>query len=91
MLCVVCRAKTARVITFEQFNQALVELAPKRFRGKDQQEALPLLYGLIAGKGPANVGVTVSGSGKSTRQCGLLPVARELPSFLCVMGFSLPL
>ncbi|CAL8332915.1 unnamed protein product [Lota lota] len=52
------KAKTARVITFEQFNQALVELAPKRFRGKDQQEALPLLYGLIAGKGPANVGVT---------------------------------
>ena len=64
----VCRAKTARIITFEQFNQALVELAPKRFRGKDQQEALPLLYGLIAGKGPANVGVTVSRSGKNTGQ-----------------------
>lgn len=52
------KAKTVRVVTFEQFNQALVELAPKRFRGKDQQEALSLIYGLIAGKGPTNVGVT---------------------------------
>ncbi|KAJ8383675.1 hypothetical protein AAFF_G00216460 [Aldrovandia affinis] len=52
------KAKTARVITFEQFNQALVELAPKRFKGKSQQEALQQLYSLIAGKDPANMGVT---------------------------------
>ncbi|XP_036380332.1 tubulin polymerization-promoting protein family member 2 [Megalops cyprinoides] len=52
------KAKTARVITFEQFCQALAELAPKRFKGKGQEEALQLLYGLIAGKEPANVGVT---------------------------------
>ena len=53
------RAKTSRVITFEQFSQALVELAPKRFKGKGQEEALQQLYGLIAGKEPANAGVTV--------------------------------
>ena len=54
------RAKTARVITFEQFKQAMTELAPKRFKGKGQEEALQLVYGLIAGKEPTNVGVTVS-------------------------------
>ncbi|XP_058495591.1 tubulin polymerization-promoting protein family member 2 [Solea solea] len=52
------KAKSARVITFEQFNQALTELAPKRFKGKSKEEALQLLYGLIVGKEPANVGVT---------------------------------
>lgn len=56
------RAKTARVITFEQFTQAMSELAPKRFKGKSQEEAVQLLYGLIAGKEPANIGVTVSPS-----------------------------
>ncbi|XP_024115727.1 tubulin polymerization-promoting protein family member 3 isoform X1 [Oryzias melastigma] len=52
------KAKSARVITFEQFNQALTELAPKRFKGKSKDEALQQLYGLLAGKEPANVGVT---------------------------------
>ncbi|XP_018607341.1 tubulin polymerization-promoting protein family member 3-like [Scleropages formosus] len=52
------KAKTARVITFEQFNQALIELAPKRFKGKAQDEALQLIYALIAGKEPANMGIT---------------------------------
>lgn len=58
--CVFHRAKSARVITFDQFNQALTELAPKRFKGKSKEEALQGIYGLIAGKEPANVGVTVS-------------------------------
>ncbi|GLD60775.1 tubulin polymerization-promoting protein family member 3-like isoform X1 [Lates japonicus] len=52
------KAKSARVITFEQFNQAMTELAPKRFKGKSKEEALQQLYGLIAGKEPSNVGVT---------------------------------
>ncbi|KAM3864975.1 tubulin polymerization-promoting protein family member 2 [Diretmus argenteus] len=52
------KAKSARVITFEQFNQALRELAPKRFKGKSQEEAMTHLHGLIAGKEPANMGVT---------------------------------
>ncbi|XP_061588321.1 tubulin polymerization-promoting protein family member 2 [Cololabis saira] len=52
------KAKSARVITFEQFNQAITELAPKRFKGKSKEEALQQIYGLIAGKEPSNVGVT---------------------------------
>ncbi|XP_023140052.1 tubulin polymerization-promoting protein family member 2 [Amphiprion ocellaris] len=52
------KAKSARVITFEQFNQALTELAPKRFKGKNKDEALQQLYGLIIGREPTNVGVT---------------------------------
>lgn len=52
------KAKTVRVITFEQFNQALIELAPKRFKGKSKEEAEQQMYGLIVGKEPANVGVT---------------------------------
>lgn len=52
------KAKAARVITFEQFKQALEELAPKRFKGKGQEEALQELHSLIAGKEPANAGVT---------------------------------
>ncbi|XP_043969798.1 tubulin polymerization-promoting protein family member 2 [Gambusia affinis] len=52
------KAKSARVITFEQFTQALTELAPKRFKGKGKEEAVQQVYGLIAGKDPANAGVT---------------------------------
>ncbi|XP_028308050.1 tubulin polymerization-promoting protein family member 2 [Gouania willdenowi] len=52
------KAKSARVITFEQFKQALTEFAPKRFKGKSKEEALQQMYSLIAGKEPANVGVT---------------------------------
>ncbi|XP_017290657.2 tubulin polymerization-promoting protein family member 2 [Kryptolebias marmoratus] len=52
------KAKSARVITFEQFNQALTELASKRFKGKSKEEALQQIYGLIVGKEPANAGVT---------------------------------
>uniref|UniRef100_A0A3Q4GF05 Tubulin polymerization-promoting protein family member 2 n=1 Tax=Neolamprologus brichardi TaxID=32507 RepID=A0A3Q4GF05_NEOBR len=52
------KAKSVRVITFEQFNQALTELAPKRFKGKNKEEALQQLYGLVVGKEPANIGVT---------------------------------
>lgn len=37
-----------------------MELAPKRFKGKSKEEAVQQLYGLIAGKEPANIGVTVS-------------------------------
>ncbi|XP_034444488.1 tubulin polymerization-promoting protein family member 2 [Hippoglossus hippoglossus] len=52
------KAKSARVITFEQFNQALTELAAKRFKGKSKEEAHQQLYGLIVGKEPTNVGIT---------------------------------
>lgn len=56
------RAKTARVITFEQFSHALAELATKRFKGKSKEEALLQIYSLLVGKEPANMGVTVSTS-----------------------------
>lgn len=65
------RAKSARVITFEQFNQALTELAAKRFKGKSQEEALQQLYGLLVGKEPANLGVTVSTSSAKTTTLSL--------------------
>ncbi|MGH0144731.1 UNVERIFIED_CONTAM: hypothetical protein FKN15_011415 [Acipenser sinensis] len=54
------KAKTARVITFEEFKKALVELGLKRFKGKSEEEAVSSIYKLIEGKEPANVGVTVS-------------------------------
>ncbi|KAG7223687.1 hypothetical protein INR49_015412 [Caranx melampygus] len=52
------KAKSVRVITFEQFTQALTELAPKRFKGISKEEALQQVYGLIVGKDPSNVGIT---------------------------------
>lgn len=54
------RAKTSRVITYEEFQKALEELAPKRFKNQSKEEALQSIYKLIEGKEPANVGVTVS-------------------------------
>lgn len=54
------RVKSARVITFEQFTQAMAELAAKRFKGQSKEESLQQLYGLIIGKEPTNVGITVS-------------------------------
>ncbi|MBN3282165.1 TPPP3 protein, partial [Polyodon spathula] len=53
------KSKSARVMNFEQFKQALKELAPKRFKGKGEEEALQETYRLIAGKEPANIGVTL--------------------------------
>ncbi|KAF7223824.1 tubulin polymerization-promoting protein family member 2 isoform X1 [Nothobranchius furzeri] len=52
------KAKSARVITFEQFIQAITELSVKRFKGKSKDEALQLIYGLIVGKEPTNAGIT---------------------------------
>ncbi|KAM8842591.1 tubulin polymerization-promoting protein family member 2 isoform 2-T3 [Synchiropus picturatus] len=54
------KEKSARVITYEQFNTAMEELSLKRFKGKNKDEAKELINGLIAGKEPANAGVTKS-------------------------------
>lgn len=54
------RGKTARVINYEEFQKALEELAPKRFKDKSKEEALESLFQLVAGKEPVNLGVTVS-------------------------------
>ena len=55
-----CRGKSARVINYEEFKKALEELAMKRFKGKSKEEAFDAICQLVAGKEPANVGVTVS-------------------------------
>ncbi|XP_032892125.1 tubulin polymerization-promoting protein family member 3-like [Amblyraja radiata] len=52
------KGKTARVITFEEFKNALAELAPKRFKGQSKEEATEAAYKLIVGKDPTNAGVT---------------------------------
>lgn len=58
LLCV--RQKTARVLTFEDFQRALEQLAPKRFKGQSEENALRSIFSLVEGKEPTNVGVTVS-------------------------------
>ncbi|KAL4613067.1 tubulin polymerization-promoting protein family member 3-like [Arapaima gigas] len=52
------KAKTARVITYEEFQKALEELAPKRFKGQSEEEALQSICRLVEGKEPANTGIT---------------------------------
>ncbi|XP_042170547.1 tubulin polymerization-promoting protein family member 3-like [Oncorhynchus tshawytscha] len=42
----------------EEFQRALEELAPKRFKGQSKEEALTSVYKLIEGKEPTNIGVT---------------------------------
>ncbi|XP_072359960.1 tubulin polymerization-promoting protein family member 3-like [Scyliorhinus torazame] len=54
------KAKAARVITFEEFKQALKELAKKRFRELGEDEALEAVNALIARKEPTLVGITKS-------------------------------
>lgn len=53
------RQKTSRVITYPEFLKALQDLAPKRFRGQSQEEALMSIYRLVEKGGPTNTGVTV--------------------------------
>uniref|UniRef100_A0A3Q0RAX2 Tubulin polymerization-promoting protein family member 3 n=1 Tax=Amphilophus citrinellus TaxID=61819 RepID=A0A3Q0RAX2_AMPCI len=52
------KQKTSRVITYEEFQKALEELAPKRFKGQSKEEALQSIYKLVEGREPTNVGVT---------------------------------
>nr|XP_043886133.1 tubulin polymerization-promoting protein family member 3-like [Solea senegalensis] len=52
------KQKTSRVITYEEFQKALQELAPKRFKGQSKEEALESIYKLVEGGGPTNMGVT---------------------------------
>ncbi|XP_076003095.1 tubulin polymerization-promoting protein family member 3 [Genypterus blacodes] len=52
------KQKTSRVITYEEFQKALEELALKKFKGQSKEEALQSLIKLVEGKEPTNVGVT---------------------------------
>ncbi|XP_039992291.1 tubulin polymerization-promoting protein family member 3 [Xiphias gladius] len=52
------KQKTSRVITYEEFQRAMQELAPKRFKGQSKEEALQSIFKLVEGREPTNVGVT---------------------------------
>ncbi|XP_059954226.1 tubulin polymerization-promoting protein family member 2 [Mesoplodon densirostris] len=52
------KAKNARTITFQQFQEAMKELGQKQFKGKRLDEALENIYRLVEGKDPATTGVT---------------------------------
>ncbi|XP_068181596.1 tubulin polymerization-promoting protein family member 3 [Antennarius striatus] len=52
------KQKTSRVITYEEFVRALVDLAPKRFKGQSKEEAQESIFKLVEGGEPTNVGVT---------------------------------
>ncbi|XP_049918514.1 tubulin polymerization-promoting protein family member 3 [Epinephelus moara] len=52
------KQKTSRVITYEEFQRALEELAPKRFKGQTTEKARDSIFKLVEGKEPTNVGVT---------------------------------
>ncbi|XP_037553672.1 tubulin polymerization-promoting protein family member 3 [Nematolebias whitei] len=52
------KQRTARVITYEEFEEALKQLAPKKFKGQSKEEALQSIYKLVEGREPSNVGVT---------------------------------
>lgn len=54
------RGKSCRTITFEQFQEALEELATKRFKDKSKEEAVQEVHRLIEGRSPVISGVTVS-------------------------------
>ncbi|XP_019715454.1 tubulin polymerization-promoting protein family member 3 [Hippocampus comes] len=52
------KQKSSRVITFNEFLQALQELAPKRFKGKSHEEAITAMYQLVEAGEPRKFGVT---------------------------------
>ncbi|XP_057704876.1 tubulin polymerization-promoting protein family member 3-like [Corythoichthys intestinalis] len=54
------KQRTARVITFDEFLQALHELAPKRFKGKSREDAIAAIYKLTEAGEPSKSGVTKS-------------------------------
>ncbi|XP_003462148.1 tubulin polymerization-promoting protein [Cavia porcellus] len=52
------KGKSCRTITFEQFQEALEELATKRFKDKSKEEAVQEVHRLIEGRSPVISGVT---------------------------------
>ncbi|XP_067911631.1 tubulin polymerization-promoting protein [Heterodontus francisci] len=52
------KAKSFRTITFDQFKDALEELARKRFKGKIKEEAIQEIHKLIEGESPVISGIT---------------------------------
>ncbi|GCB68968.1 hypothetical protein scyTo_0012345, partial [Scyliorhinus torazame] len=52
------KAKSFRTITFDQFKDALDQLAQKRFKGKIKEEAIQEIHKLIEGLSPIVSGIT---------------------------------
>ncbi|KAM5157568.1 tubulin polymerization-promoting protein isoform 1-T2 [Mantella aurantiaca] len=52
------KAKSCRTITFQQFSDALEELAQKRFKDHEKEEAVCMMHKLVEGKSPIIAGVT---------------------------------
>ncbi|KAM9808678.1 tubulin polymerization-promoting protein family member 3 isoform 1-T3 [Syngnathus typhle] len=52
------KQKSSRVITFNEFQRALQELAPKRFKSKGRDEAIMAIYKMVEGGEPTQFGVT---------------------------------
>lgn len=52
------KSKGCRTITFEQFREALGELARKRFKDKNEEDAVREVHHLVEGKAPIISGVT---------------------------------
>ncbi|XP_069765476.1 tubulin polymerization-promoting protein-like isoform X1 [Narcine bancroftii] len=52
------KPKSFRTINFGQFKEALQELAQKRFKGKNEEEAIQEIHKLIEGNSPLISGVT---------------------------------
>nr|XP_056719830.1 tubulin polymerization-promoting protein family member 2 [Euleptes europaea] len=52
------KSKSARNITFAEFQEAIKELSAKRFKGKSPEEALEATHHLMEGKEPGSSGVT---------------------------------
>nr|XP_057944961.1 tubulin polymerization-promoting protein family member 3 [Doryrhamphus excisus] len=52
------KQKSSRIITFEEFQLALEELASQRFKGKSHEEALQSIFRLVASGAPSNLSVT---------------------------------
>ncbi|XP_059801319.1 tubulin polymerization-promoting protein isoform X1 [Hypanus sabinus] len=53
------KPKSFRTINFDQFKDALQELAQKRFKGKNEEEAIQEIHKLIEGNAPLISGVTM--------------------------------
>ncbi|XP_028933901.1 tubulin polymerization-promoting protein family member 2 [Ornithorhynchus anatinus] len=52
------KQKSARTITWQQFQEAVKELGAKRFKGQSADEVLQTVFRLMEGKGPTPTGVT---------------------------------
>lgn len=77
--CAFCfRAKSCRTITFQQFNDALDELALQKFKDHEKEEAICMMHKLVEGKSPVIAGVTV-------RCCDLHKISSAYILFLVLM------